>query len=50
MDYLTLRTHVSWLAKAIEDRPVIIRGIDLPGRVFRYASNVEKASLNWILS
>jgi len=34
MDYLTLRKHVAWLAKALEDRPVIIRGIDLPGRSF----------------
>lgn len=34
MDYLTLRKHVAGLAKALEDRPVIIRGIDLPGRSF----------------
>lgn len=34
MDYLTLRKHVAGLTKALEDRPVIIRGIDLPGRSF----------------
>ena len=34
MDYLTLRKHIAGLSKALEDRPVIIRGIDLPGRSF----------------
>lgn len=34
MDYLTLRKHITGLARSLEDRPVIIRGIDLPGRSF----------------
>ncbi len=34
MDYLTLRKHVAGLAEALKDRPVIIRGVDLPGRSF----------------
>jgi predicted ribosome quality control (RQC) complex YloA/Tae2 family protein len=34
MDYFTLRRHVAELAKALEDKPVLARATDVPGRSF----------------
>lgn len=34
MDYFTLRRHISELAKALEDKPVVARAADVPGRSF----------------
>lgn len=34
MDYFTLRRHVAELAKALEDKPVVTRAVDTPGRSF----------------
>jgi predicted ribosome quality control (RQC) complex YloA/Tae2 family protein len=50
MDYLTLKQHVKWFSGLVDEKPLLIRAIDLPGRAFALRLKTKERRDNLVAS